>query len=98
MQMDNIYQHDNIYLYIMESKARGDCSRNGTPHDQENNQVEKVEKHESNDDIENCDGAEELEDCVKKKVYEVEKSVGVGPWELSDWEARRYRSMAARLL
>ncbi|KAF9594250.1 hypothetical protein IFM89_028907 [Coptis chinensis] len=104
-KMDSNYQHDSIYLYIMESKARGDCSRSER-HDQENNEVEKMEKHESNDDVENCDGAEELEDGgaeelednVKKEVYEVEKSVGVGPGELSDWEARRYGSMAARLL
>lgn len=99
MQMDSKYQHESIHLYIMESRTRGLWSGNETGvHGRQSNEVGIIEKHENNSDNESCHGAEEIEDCqnVQKTKQLVELKIGDG--DLSDWQGRRYRSMAARLV
>ncbi|PIA29133.1 hypothetical protein AQUCO_06200016v1 [Aquilegia coerulea] len=98
-KMDNKYQHESIHLYIMESKNRWGCSEIGTTaHEQQNEELESMEKHENTDEGESCHGAEELEDRGGKEAHEVDSRVGISNGDLSDWQARRYGSMAARLL
>ncbi|KAF5178846.1 S-adenosyl-l-methionine-dependent methyltransferases superfamily protein [Thalictrum thalictroides] len=98
-KMDSKYQHESIHLYIMESRARGNCSEIGTrAHEELNDELGDMEKHENADDGESCHRAEELEDFGGKEAHEVNKMVGINNGDLNDWQTRRYGSMAARLL
>lgn len=98
MQMDSKYQHSSIQLYIMgpksssgsiEAAAKGielsGVATGETPETKKHNEEDVVEDKE--DDI---GGGNDGQDCILATSIPKEK--------LSDWEARRYGSMAARLL
>lgn len=99
MQMDETYQHPSIQLYIMGLKPLAGTSENSAQ-----GIDQKVDEVETNDDRDvngrECNEVEEVADFVNTKVKEdCDNIVTRLPNEkLSDWEARRYGSVAARLL
>ncbi|KAI4334344.1 hypothetical protein L6164_019047 [Bauhinia variegata] len=94
-KMDETYQHPSIQLFIMESKPSVECTENSgqvTP--------EKVDDVETGEDEKSSEG-----ECAKEKDRDFvgdknEEHTKPNPQnaKLTDWEARRYGSMAARIL
>lgn len=98
MQMDETYQHPSIQLYIMGLKPSTGSSEN--PACQIDEKIDGVETNENrNEKASECTEVEQVTDFVSEKVKEDCDLVTRLPNEkLSDWEARRYGSIAARLL
>lgn len=98
--MDGTYQHPSIQLYIMGSKPLAGTSEN-VAHgiDQKVDEVETTNDQDANGGECNND-VEQVANFVCEKVKEdCDHLVSTLPKEkLSDWEARRYGSVAARLL
>ncbi|KAF3454925.1 hypothetical protein FNV43_RR05373 [Rhamnella rubrinervis] len=98
-KMDETYQHPSIQLYIMGLKPLSGASENSAQEI-----YQKVDQVETNDDQDvnggECNEVEQVADFVNVKVKEdCDHLVTRLPNEkLSDWEARRYGSIAARLL
>ncbi|KAK9153899.1 hypothetical protein Sjap_001379 [Stephania japonica] len=96
-KMDIKYQHPSIQLYIMESKSRAGSASSSKQIDNQLQNVNGSIKHENND--EDDDGNKsELAECETEEVHPVSKVADLKNGKLSDWEARRYGSLAARLL
>lgn len=94
MQMDSKYQHASIQLFIMGSKSRAGCAENPMQRD-----AESSGECRSDEDVESCDAEEEHVECGNKGVTNGGDEVGMMKnRKLDDWEARRYGSIAARLL
>ncbi|KAK9126634.1 hypothetical protein Scep_015480 [Stephania cephalantha] len=96
-KMDIKYQHPSIQLYIMESKSRAGSASSRKQVDNQLQNVNVSIEHENND--EDDDGNKsELAECETDKVHPVGEVASLENGKLSDWEARRYGSLAARLL
>ncbi|XP_015874557.2 uncharacterized protein LOC107411479 [Ziziphus jujuba] len=97
-KMDETYQHPSIQLYIMGLKPSTGSSEN--PACQIDEKIDGVETNENrNEKASECNEVEQVTDFVSEKVKEDCDLVTRLPNEkLSDWEARRYGSIAARLL
>ncbi|KAK0603104.1 hypothetical protein LWI29_001486 [Acer saccharum] len=99
-KMDNNYQHSSIQLYIMGAKSSGGGSIESVvqgidqPIEVETSETKQEEKSDDSSslvDKEDIPGSENVQqDCVP--VTRIPNG------KLSDWDARRYGSMAARLL
>lgn len=98
MQMDPTFQHPSIQLFIMGSKPpEGNIENTGKGSDQKS---DKVETSKEENDIDGRSTEEEkVSDSVSDVVEEGCELVKKAQNEkLSDFEARRVGSMAARLL
>ncbi|XP_022862164.1 protein-lysine methyltransferase METTL21D isoform X4 [Olea europaea var. sylvestris] len=97
-KMHNEYQHPSIQLYIMSHKSSDNIGKGLDCH------IEGVEIKEfkcklEEDDDDNTSVVNAVEDCQGDLVKEGSKSAANPQSEkLSEWEARRYGAMAARLL
>lgn len=86
--MDETFQHPSIQLFIMGSKSLPACA------DTTGGQVttEKVDAVETSGEDKISEEAKES-DLAEENVEMIPPNT-----KLSDWEARRYGSMAARIL
>uniref|UniRef100_A0A5B7BHX9 Methyltransferase-like protein 21D n=1 Tax=Davidia involucrata TaxID=16924 RepID=A0A5B7BHX9_DAVIN len=100
-KMDSKYQHPSIQLFIMGLKPPEGSTENTTPVINQQIDEFRIGKAKDGED-EDGDGsseADEVDDLGGDKVKE--ESMRVTNFQnekLSEWEARRYGSMAARLL
>eukprot|EP00268_Persea_americana_P048329 TRINITY_DN509_c1_g1_i2.p1 TRINITY_DN509_c1_g1~~TRINITY_DN509_c1_g1_i2.p1 ORF type:complete len:265 (-),score=46.47 TRINITY_DN509_c1_g1_i2:261-1055(-) len=92
-KMDSKYQHASIQLFIMGLKSRAGCAENPMQHD-----AESSGECRSDEDGESCDAEEEHVKCGNKGVMDGDVVGMMKTRKLDDWEARRYGSIAARLL
>lgn len=89
--MDETFQHPSIQLFIMGPKPASECVENSgqvTP-----GKVDGVETSGEDRISEENVAVEKGPDFVKEKVEPIPPNAN-----LSDWEARRYGAMAARIL
>lgn len=109
MQMDSKYQHPSIQLFIMGLKPQAvtaDKAENVVIPEKLYNrtqgieqQINEVETGKIDRDEENCGSSSALDDVDGEVIEENCLPLTRLPdGKLSDWEARRYGSMAARLL
>ncbi|CAK7332211.1 unnamed protein product [Dovyalis caffra] len=100
-KMDSNYQHPSIQLYIMGLKPPAGCIGNMISGiEQQTDEVETVDKVLEEDEN-GCSNntKSRLKDCCSEKVHEdCELAMKFPNAKLTDWEARRLGSMAARLL
>lgn len=98
MQMDDTYQHSSIQLFIMGLKPQVGITGNGIQGiDSKTAQVENIQDKDKIE--EGCSEVQDVADFTCEKVREdSEPTGGVQDEKLSEWEARRYGSIAARLL
>ncbi|KAL1361518.1 hypothetical protein AAHE18_03G009500 [Arachis hypogaea] len=91
--MDETYQHPSIQLFIMGFKNSAESTGNSGQ--------AAAEKVDDQTGVEGKSGEENLamepSSSVEKNVEDHEKAA-TGTKKLSEWEARRYGSMAARIL
>lgn len=96
--MDDTYQHPSIQLFIMGLKPQVETKENTSEEVAQTSDV--VETNQDKD--ENVGGSNEVEqetEVVDEKVREDGETVTILPnAKVSEWEARRYGSAAARLL
>lgn len=97
-QMDDTYQHPSIQLFIMGLKPQLDTTESTSKGiDQTIDEAET--NKEKNETGEGCSEVEQVAEFVGEKVKEDGEVVTEPPnAKLSEWEARRYGSIAARLL
>nr|XP_025684731.1 protein-lysine methyltransferase METTL21D isoform X2 [Arachis hypogaea] len=92
-KMDETYQHPSIQLFIMGFKNSAESTGNSGQ--------AAAEKVDDQTGVEGKSGEENLamepSSSVEKNVEDHEKAA-TGTKKLSEWEARRYGSMAARIL
>lgn len=93
MQMDGKYQHASIQLFIMGSRTQAGCAENATQRD-----AQSSGECGSNDDAESCDAVDECVDSGDRGAVDSNEVTVMKNRKLDDWEARRYGSIAARLL
>ena len=96
--MDDTYQHPSIQLFIMGLKPPSDTTESSS-----NGIDQAVDEAETNEEKVGtgggCDQVEKMAEDVGEKVKEdVEVVTNPPNGKLSEWEARRYGSIAARLL
>uniref|UniRef100_A0A2P2Q490 Uncharacterized protein n=1 Tax=Rhizophora mucronata TaxID=61149 RepID=A0A2P2Q490_RHIMU len=99
--MDAKYQHPSIQIYIMGSRAPADGTDNNIQElDQQTNEVKMGDKIVKKDEDGRTSNAEDkMNDCGSDKVDRDGKLlINLPNGNLTDWEARRFGSMAARLL
>ncbi|KAF5751575.1 protein N-lysine methyltransferase METTL21A [Tripterygium wilfordii] len=101
-KMDDNYQHASIQLYIMGQKPQDESKQDTAfePH-QHINEVDKIETNQEQDESGgSCNEVvDKMDDYGAQKVKDTEDLQTKFPsGKLSDWEGRRYGSMAARLL
>lgn len=90
-QMDETFQHPSIQLFILGSKP--------TSERPENTGLVAAEKVDGIETSGEDKISEENSAVVKGSDFAEEKAETIPPnTKLSDWEARRYGSMAARML
>ncbi|PON66487.1 Lysine methyltransferase [Parasponia andersonii] len=97
-KMDDTYQHPSIQLFIMGVKLQaGNTASTSKGIDQTIVEVET--DRDTEECSRKCNEVEQVAECVGDKVEEDGKVVTRPPdAKLSEWEARRYGSIAARLL
>ena len=94
--MDETFQHPSIQLFIMGSKPSAECTENSDQVTAE--KVDDVETTGAEDKGSHENVALEKEpDVVEEKVEQLGKPIPQNA-KLSEWEARRYGAMAARIL
>lgn len=108
--MHHKYQHPSIQLFIMGPKplvkSTEETSREANDTDEKTQQMDKkIDKTDNtgsviDSEIEIRNDVDLRTDCVVKGAVERECSIleKLKNGKLSDWEARRYGSIAARLL
>ncbi|XP_073140596.1 uncharacterized protein [Henckelia pumila] len=90
------YQHPSIQLYIMNPKASNCVSKGIDNHVEEDGSGEIKQGPEEDDD---CSATvNQVDDCKSDRVEEDSILENIQNKKLSEWEARRYGAMAARLL
>lgn len=94
MQMDETFQHPSIQLFIMGFKYSAECTENPGQ-----TTVEKVDDETGVQDKNSGEGNVVVEGSgiVEEKIGDHGKPISQNA-ELSEWEARRYGAMAARIL
>ncbi|KAK9279078.1 hypothetical protein L1049_012753 [Liquidambar formosana] len=100
-KMDIKYQHPSIQLYMMGLKpSAGSTESTSQGIDQQNDEVKTGETNDrKNEDGESCYEVVKLDDFGGDNAKEESMVVTrLQNGKLSDWEARRYGSIAARLL
>lgn len=100
-KMDSKYQHPSIQLFIMSLKPTEKCKQNIIQ--EMDRQVSEIGNGESDQEKDQDDasssGVDEVDNrLADKDGVNSELLAGLQSGKLSDWEARRYGSMAARLL
>ncbi|CAK9141684.1 unnamed protein product [Ilex paraguariensis] len=98
-KMDSKYQHPSIQLFMMSLKhSDGNTDHVAQGSDQQVEEVRKS-KHGKDKDVDKGSWVDEVDDVGCDKVTEDSMLVtSLQNGKLSEWEARRYGSMAARLL
>lgn len=93
-KMDETFQHPSIQLFIMGFKYSAECTENPGQ-----TTVEKVDDETGVEDKDSGEGNVVVEGSgiVKEKVGDHRNPISQNA-ELSEWEARRYGAMAARIL
>ncbi|KAL5765697.1 hypothetical protein ACOSP7_016314 [Xanthoceras sorbifolium] len=98
-KMDNNYQHSSIQLYIMGSKFNGGSTESATHGIDQPIEVGTRETKQEEQNDESSTAVDKMENIGGENVGQDSAPVTRIPnGKLSDWEARRYGSMAARLL
>ncbi|KAK7257675.1 hypothetical protein RIF29_31819 [Crotalaria pallida] len=93
-KMDETFQHPSIQLFIMEIKHSAECAENSGQATAEKVDVEvSVEDKSSEEKHVVVEGSSIDEENVEDRSKPVPQNA-----KLSEWEARRYGSMAARIL
>ncbi|KAL5565789.1 hypothetical protein UlMin_028953 [Ulmus minor] len=94
-KMDETYQHPSIQLYIMGQKPQAGTTENTSKGvDQTTDEVKTNQDKDENE--EECNEVEKVAESVGEKAEE-DGEIATDS-KLSEWEARRCGSMAARLL
>ncbi|XP_058199941.1 uncharacterized protein LOC131314956 [Rhododendron vialii] len=98
-KMDSKYQHPSIQLFIMGLKpSEGSAETMSNGLDQQIDEIGTTgTMQEENDDADKNNDPDELDDFGDNKAKE-DGVVAPSTHKLSEWEARRFGSMAARLL
>ncbi|KAF2300639.1 hypothetical protein GH714_014876 [Hevea brasiliensis] len=99
-KMDSKYQHPSIQLYIMGLKPPSGSIENMTHKiDQQADEVETGSEIPKDDNGGNSNNMNNTDYCNNEKAQEdCELAIKFPKAKLTDWEARRLGSMAARLL
>ncbi|XP_059626843.1 uncharacterized protein LOC132269605 [Cornus florida] len=99
-KMDSKYQHPSIQLFILRFKPREESIEIMTPVGQQIDEVETSKaEHGEEEEGDGSSGLDEVDDFDGEKVKEESMPVtNLQKGKLGEWEARRYGSMAARLL
>lgn len=100
-KMDSKYQHSSIQLFIMSLKpSEGSAESTSNGLDQQIDEIGTTDTiQEEDQDADNNNDTEKLDDFGDNKAKEDGVfSPSIHNGKLSEWEARRFGSMAARLL
>lgn len=93
VQMDETFQHPSIQLFIMGFKQSAECTENPGQATVEKVDVETVVEDESSEGNVVVEGSGLVEENVGDHSKPISQNA-----KLSEWEARRYGAMAARVL
>ncbi|WVZ04335.1 hypothetical protein V8G54_025141 [Vigna mungo] len=92
-KMDETFQHPSIQLFIMGFKHSADCTENSGEATVEKVDVETVVEDKSSEGNVVVEGSGLVEENVDDQNKPISQNA-----KLSEWEARRYGAMAARIL
>lgn len=100
MQMDSKYQHPSIQLFIMGVNSSGGSTERAAERiDQQNEDGTKETKPDKDENDDNNNAVDKVDDFSGQIMDEDSLLATRLPnGKLSEWETRRYGSMAARLL
>lgn len=101
-KMDSKYRHPSIQLFIMSLKPSDRCTEHTTQgFDRQTDEIGTADcDNEKDQDDASSSGVEEVDNLSGDKDGDDDSVLpeGIQNGKLSEWEARRYGSMAARLL
>lgn len=99
MQMDSKYQHPSIQLFIMGVNSSGGNTESSESSNQKNEDGIKESYQDKDENDESSNAVDKIDDFSGQIVDEDSLLATRLPnGKLSEWETRRYGSMAARLL